>query len=979
MSLLITGIRLQRKKTNRPELKAEGTIIFNNCIQVKRVNIIEITGRPIFLEMPSVKDFEGHFKNVFFPANSDIRNRIEEIMFSSYYRMLEKNYNFINLLLVNKAVSCFDSQSFDDFEEIIGNQRDKKYDDNILGTISITDIRLRKVLTSDRLVAFASVVLDDSFIMSDMKVIHNQLNDSYILSMPTYQAKNNQYHELFHPLNKTFRISLEKLVLDALLKMNAENATSFSANVVVSNDITEQKLDDFECSWRILDNTEKVQKKSVDIPKLENLDDEREEIFYNNPGSIFRECLDISQHIVFGKIVSYSENGQYNVRLNNGERGVVSTAELNSLHKVVDYQNYTLATYKTRPLTELDPILKHIGIEYAFKVVNKKGDSTDLLGFSDVKKEYLKYLVENQIIIKGIIVEIDNTHVSIEIPFGYVFITTPVRLFGYKCDDTFVYNDYLNCIVSIVLEYDKDHNRIYPVPYNQKCGIVAYNGKYVFPYIYTWQLWSRNTKLWLDKPLVLNDKHEKYRQKTIGEFFVVSNLRDKGPNNKLYKGNIKYRVDEETTLEKVKRHIFAVQWLVNLKGHTISDAKNYLETKGFVWEIEYVYSQKFEKDRVMSMEPNLQVKTIVPCNTIIRLKVSKGAKNTYVIPNFIGMHVNEARKELHKHNIKSNVTYSGVLVENISENSVLETIPAGGSIRYNDQTVELIVYSSQRWSLPFELLETDTLINTSKTIMICNAAAFENMISMSWKKDIIVFLLMHKLAVSKDLISLTQLLHPNDFKYNRIINFLDKLQEFGLVDTYKISDNVRRMNTNFYVPTKVLYDLAKSQMGYRDNYRRPQLSTTFFKTRASENIAFLKLVELLGRSSLPEYKVDWFNTINPTEDVGRIRIHFAVHSQINVRNHIYILESIRRIDEEAINKIERYQQMFSFEDNLPVTLILIFPELSYKEEFFESTYNNIYFDNIQVLSTTDKLVCDDSLTDFDAVFMKEERLCKIIY
>ena len=899
--LLITEVRMQKKNTHRGALKAESSIIFNNCLQVKRINIIKSANTTNLLSMPSIKDNEGHFINVFYPLTADVRANIEEILFSSYFKMIEQNFNFYNISLSNRNVETLDNQTLLDFENVISNTKLNNNYAGIYGSISVTGIRIRKIKNNDTLMAFASVVLDNSFAMSSMKIIYSQLDNSYKLSMPTYKNKFNQFKELYHPINKSFRAGLERIVLEAFFQMNIEGADSLSGSVMIPKTITEQTIEDFECCYKTFNYSEEAKNRSVEIVKVESLDDEQEELFYNTPSSIFKHCLDLKkQNVVFGKIVSYSQDGNYNVRLSNGNKGIVSSNEINILHKVIDYQEYILSAYKKATHEEKDPILKHIGVEYAFEVIGKKDDFTTLLSFGNVKKEFLKYLIEKQVIIKGIIIEISQNYVSIEIPFGYVFITTPIRIFGHKCDETFGYADYINSVVSILLSYDKDQNKLYPILYNQKSGVVSYSNKYIFPYLYTWNNSTKNSKLWLDKAVVLEDKHQKHVVKKVGELFVISNLRDKGANQKIYKGNIKYKINDEYLVKKRIKNILGVHWLVNLKGHNLHTAEKYLDSRGYDWEIDYVYSQNVNKNTVISMSPSLTQKTILPCNIIIRLVVSKGPKNAYMIPNFIGMHINEVRKELHNNNIKTKEQYSDIYTEEIPENHILETIPSAGSVIYNNRPIKLIIYSSIKYASPFELVDTDTIINTSKVEVTCNNSSFDKMNSISWQNNIIMFLLKHKVVLTRDLISWTNLVNTEKIKYYRIVKFINKLHSFGLIDVFNISDGIRTMNARFYVPTKRLVELARSQMGYEGKYQRNSINPTFCKVRASENVTFLKLIEVLGINRLTEYRVDWFNPINPEEGTGIVKIHFAVHISADLCNYIYLIESIRVTDEKTM-------------------------------------------------------------------------------
>lgn len=76
--------------------------------------------------------------------------------------------------------------------------------------MEITQVRIFPV-GEDKLKAFASVVLDDCFVVSDIKIIDGARG--LFVSMPSKKRKNGTFRDVAHPLNSETR----KLFEDAII------------------------------------------------------------------------------------------------------------------------------------------------------------------------------------------------------------------------------------------------------------------------------------------------------------------------------------------------------------------------------------------------------------------------------------------------------------------------------------------------------------------------------------------------------------------------------------------------------------------------------------------------------------------------------------------------------------------------------------------------------------------------------------------
>jgi len=76
--------------------------------------------------------------------------------------------------------------------------------------MEITDVRVFPV-DEDKLKAFVSIVIDDCFVISDIKIISGQTG--LFISMPSKKRKNGTFRDIAHPLNSETRRRIEEAIL----------------------------------------------------------------------------------------------------------------------------------------------------------------------------------------------------------------------------------------------------------------------------------------------------------------------------------------------------------------------------------------------------------------------------------------------------------------------------------------------------------------------------------------------------------------------------------------------------------------------------------------------------------------------------------------------------------------------------------------------------------------------------------------------
>ena len=90
--------------------------------------------------------------------------------------------------------------------------------------LNITDIRITKVDGDDKLKAFAALVIDDCFLVGDLRVVEGE--DGYFVAMPSRRKRDGSFKDIAYPLNNNLREQLEEKVLLAYEAATGNRAIS---------------------------------------------------------------------------------------------------------------------------------------------------------------------------------------------------------------------------------------------------------------------------------------------------------------------------------------------------------------------------------------------------------------------------------------------------------------------------------------------------------------------------------------------------------------------------------------------------------------------------------------------------------------------------------------------------------------------------------------------------------------------------------
>jgi len=88
--------------------------------------------------------------------------------------------------------------------------------------MEITQVKVFPV-DEEKLKAYVSIVLDDCFLVSDLKVIQGP--NGLFISMPSKRKKNGEFKDIAHPLNRETREQMERRILQEYERTRSQAPT----------------------------------------------------------------------------------------------------------------------------------------------------------------------------------------------------------------------------------------------------------------------------------------------------------------------------------------------------------------------------------------------------------------------------------------------------------------------------------------------------------------------------------------------------------------------------------------------------------------------------------------------------------------------------------------------------------------------------------------------------------------------------------
>ena len=89
-----------------------------------------------------------------------------------------------------------------------------------MNNLEITDIRIKKVSTDNKMKAVVSVTFDNAFVVHDIKIIEGQ--DKLFTAMPSRRTPEGEYKDIAHPINSEMRTEMESKILEKYRQLEDE-------------------------------------------------------------------------------------------------------------------------------------------------------------------------------------------------------------------------------------------------------------------------------------------------------------------------------------------------------------------------------------------------------------------------------------------------------------------------------------------------------------------------------------------------------------------------------------------------------------------------------------------------------------------------------------------------------------------------------------------------------------------------------------
>jgi len=78
--------------------------------------------------------------------------------------------------------------------------------------MQITNVRLKKVNSGNKMKAVASVTFDNEFAVHDIKVIESQ--NGLFIAMPSKKTQNGEFRDVAHPINAETREKIQSAIIE---------------------------------------------------------------------------------------------------------------------------------------------------------------------------------------------------------------------------------------------------------------------------------------------------------------------------------------------------------------------------------------------------------------------------------------------------------------------------------------------------------------------------------------------------------------------------------------------------------------------------------------------------------------------------------------------------------------------------------------------------------------------------------------------
>lgn len=78
--------------------------------------------------------------------------------------------------------------------------------------MQITEVKIEKVNSTNRVKGIANITIDDDFVIHDIKVIEGQ--SGLFIAMPSRRTPNGDFKDIAHPINSKTREKIQNAIIE---------------------------------------------------------------------------------------------------------------------------------------------------------------------------------------------------------------------------------------------------------------------------------------------------------------------------------------------------------------------------------------------------------------------------------------------------------------------------------------------------------------------------------------------------------------------------------------------------------------------------------------------------------------------------------------------------------------------------------------------------------------------------------------------
>lgn len=84
--------------------------------------------------------------------------------------------------------------------------------------IEITEIRIKKIKTNNRIVALATITINNSIVINDIKVLEG--DNGLFIGMPSRKTQSGEYRDIAYPINRETRQLIQNAIIEEYNKID---------------------------------------------------------------------------------------------------------------------------------------------------------------------------------------------------------------------------------------------------------------------------------------------------------------------------------------------------------------------------------------------------------------------------------------------------------------------------------------------------------------------------------------------------------------------------------------------------------------------------------------------------------------------------------------------------------------------------------------------------------------------------------------